>query len=157
MATKEKTKPEAEEGEETGKGGRKKLLLIALVALLALGAGAYFFLFSGSGEAAAEEPEKGSVLVLDPVAVNLAGGGYLKVGVALQLTADAAAGHGGEGPDGSMATDLIISTFSQAKPVDVANARDAFKESLQEKIIEAYTEDGHETVMGIYFTQYVTQ
>jgi flagellar FliL protein len=150
MATKEKTKPEGEETEAKG-GGRKKLLIIGLVAVLALGAAAYFFLFSG--DAAAAEPEPGTVVVLDPVAVNLAGGGYLKVGVALQLTADA----GEESPDGSKAQDLIIATFSQANPVDVANARDAFKEALQEKIIKAYTEDDTELVMGIYFTQYVTQ
>jgi flagellar protein FliL len=151
MATKEKTAPEGEETEEKG-GGRKKLLIIGLVAVLALGAAAYFFLFSG-GDAEAAEPEPGTVVALDPVAVNLAGGGYLKVGVALQLTADA----GAEAPDGSKAQDLIIDTFSQANPVDVANAREAFKQALQEKIIKAYTEDGTELVMGIYFTQYVTQ
>ena len=32
-------------------------------------------------------------------------------------------------------------------------ARDAFKAALQEKIIEAY----HGEVMGIYYTEYVTQ
>jgi flagellar FliL protein len=151
MATKEKTKPEGEETEEKA-GGKKKLLIIGLVAVLALGAAAYFLLFSG-GDAAADEPVPGTVVALDPVAVNLAGGGYLKVGVALQLTADA----GTEKPDGSKAQDLIIATFSQANPVDVSNARDAFKEALQAKIIKAYTEDGTKLVMGIYFTQYVTQ
>jgi flagellar protein FliL len=150
MATKEKTAPEGEETEEKG-GGKKKLLIIGLVVVLALGAAAYFFLFSGSAEA--KEPEPGTVEALDPVAVNLAGGGYLKVGIALQLTADA----GEEAPDGSKAQDLLISTFSQAKPADVANARDAFKKTLEQKIVKAYTEDGTELVMGIYFTQYVTQ
>jgi flagellar FliL protein len=146
MATAEKTE------EAPAKGGSKKLLLIVLVLLLAAGGAAYFFLFAGSSAKAAE-PEKGAVVALDPIAVNLAGGGYLKIGIALQLTADA----GEEAPDGSKAQDLTIATFSQANPVDVANARDAFKEALQEKIIKAYTEDGTELVMGIYFTQYVTQ
>src|SRR5919202_3273449 len=143
MATKEKTEPEGEETEEKA-GGKKKLLIIGLVAVLALGAAAYFFLFSG-GEAAADEPEPGTVVALDPVAVNLAGGGYLKIGIALQLTADA----GEEAPDGSKAQDLIISTFSQAKPTDVAGARDALKEALEKKIVDAYEEDGTEIVMGI--------
>jgi flagellar FliL protein len=76
--------------------------------------------------------------------VTLAGGGYLKIGVSLELTEEGAAGggHGGGGPDGSKATDLVISTFSQAKPADVTGAREALKEALEQKIIEAYTVDG---------------
>ena len=154
MSTKEKAA--AEETEEKG-GGKKKLILILVVVLLAAAGAAYFFLFAGSGEAeaAAEEPVPGEVLALDPIAVNLAGGGYLKIGVTLQFTEDAG-GHEG-GPDGSKATDLIISTFSQAKPADVNGAREALKESLEKKIVEAYTEDGTAMVMGIYYTEYVTQ
>jgi flagellar FliL protein len=128
-------------------------MLILLVVILAAAGAAYFFLFSGS-DAAAEEPVAGDVLVLEPLAVNLAGGGYLKIGVTLQFTeAGSAGGHGGSGPDGSKATDLIISTFSQAAPADVSGARDALKEALQEKIIEAY----HGDVMEIYYNEYVTQ
>jgi len=154
MATQEKTAP-AEDTEATG-GGRKKLLVILAVLLLAGGAAAYFFLFAGSGEAAAEAPEPGGVVVLDPIAVNLAGGGYLKIGITLQLTADAG-GHGGDGVDGSKALDLVISTFSQADPADVTGARDALKEALEKKVVDAYTEHGTEMVMGIYYNEYVTQ
>jgi flagellar FliL protein len=150
MSTKEKA-PETDE--ESGKGGKKKLLIIGLVVLLVAAGAAYFFLFAG-GEAEAEEPVAGEVLALEPVAVNLAGGGYLKVGVALQLVAGDAGGHGAaSGPSGAKATDLIISTFSQAQPADVTGARDALKEALEEKIVEAY----HGEVMGIYYTEYVTQ
>jgi flagellar FliL protein len=149
MSTKEKA-PDTDEATE--KGGRKKLILIMLVVLLAAAGAAYFFLFSGSAEA--EEPVAGDVLVLEPLAVNLAGGGYLKIGVTLQFTEEGSAGgHGGSGPDGSKATDLIISTFSQAAPADVTGAREALKEALQEKIIEAYEGD----VMEIYYNEYVTQ
>jgi len=151
MSTKEKT----DETEETSaKGGKKKLILILVVVLLAAAGAAYYFLFTGSGEASAEEPVPGEVLVLDPIAVNLAGGGYLKIGVTLQFTEEgSAAGHGGGGPDGSKATDLIISTFSQAAPADVIGAREALKVALEEKIIEAY----HGDVMDIYYNEYVTQ
>ena len=149
MAKKETTATEAGE-EAEGKGGKKKLILALLVVLLAAAGAAYFFLFSG-GEAEAEEPVAGEVLPVEPVAVNLAGGGYLKIGIALQLT-EGAGGHGG-GPDGSKAADLVISTFSQARPADVIGARDALTAALQEKIIEAY----HGEVMGIYYTEYVTQ
>src|SRR3954466_15670242 len=147
----EKTKPEGEETE--AKGGKKKLLVIVAVLLVAVGAGAYFFLFSGSGDAKAAPPEKGAVVALDPIAVNLAGGGYLKIGIALQLTADAAE----EAPEGAEALDLVISTYSQANPTDVITARDALKEAVEKKIVDAYKEDGTEIVMGIYLPQYVTQ
>ena len=155
MSTKEKA---SETDEVEAKGGKKKLILILLVVVLAAAGAAYFFLFSGESAAAEEPVSSGTYLVLDPVAVNLAGGGYLKIGVSLELTEEGAAGgHGGGGLDGSKATDLVISTFSQAAPADVTGARDALKEALQQKIVEAYTEDGHELVMDIYYTEYVTQ
>ena len=149
MSTKEKT---ADTDEATAKGGKKKLLLILLVVLLAAAGAAYFFLFTG-GEAEAEEPVAGTVLKVDPIAVNLAGGGYLKIGVTLEFTEEGSASGHGSGPDGSKATDLIISTFSQAQPEDVTGAREALKEALEAKVIEAY----HGDVMNIYYNEYVTQ
>ncbi len=155
MSTKEKTEPE--EGTETT-GGKKKLMMILAVLVVAAAGAAYFFLFSGSDEAEAAEPEHGGYVALEPIAVNLAGGGYLKVGITLEITADAAGGgHGGASVDGAKACDEIISTFSQAAPADVTGARDALKEALEQKIVEAYTEDGVPMVMHIYYTEYVTQ
>lgn len=155
MSTKEKTEPE--EGTEKA-GGKKKLMMILAVLVVAAAGAAYFFLFSGSDEAEAAEPEHGGYVALEPIAVNLAGGGYLKVGITLEITADAAGGgHGGASVDGAKAYDEIISTFSQAAPADVTGARDALKEALEQKIVEAYTEDGVPMVMHIYYTEYVTQ
>jgi len=147
MSTDKKTDAD----EAPAKGGKKKLLLILAVVLVAAAGAAYFFLFSG-GSAEAEEPVEGEVLVIEPVAVNLAGGGYLKIGLALQFAEGAGGGHG-SGPDGTKATDLVISTFSQAQPADVNGAREALKEALEQKIIEAY----HGEVMEIRYTEYVTQ
>ena len=154
-----KKKADVEDGEEA-KGGKKKLLIIALVAVLGIGAGAYFFLFSG-GEATAEPaPEPGSVLKIDPVAINLAGGSYLKLGLTLQFTeahdtaAAAEGGHGGTAePDGSPALDIAIAQFSGAKLADVQTNREAMKAALEKAIVKAY----HEDVMKIYYTEYVTQ
>jgi len=152
-----KEKPEAEEGAEP-KGGKKKLVLMLAVVLVAAAGAAYFFLFSGSGEAEAAEPEHGGYVALEPIAVNLSGGGYLKIGITLEYTAEAAGGgHGAGGVDGAKAYDQIIATFSQAAPADVIGARDALKAALEEKIIEAYTEEDIPMVMGIYYTEYVTQ
>ena len=140
------------------KGGKKKLVLLLAVVLLAAAGAAYFFLFTGSAEAEAAEPEHGGYVALEPIAVNLAGGGYLKVGITLDITAEAAGGgHGGGGVDGAKAYDQIISTFSQASPADVTGAREALKEALEQKIVEAYTEDDVPMVIGIYYTEYVTQ
>ena len=139
---------ETDDAEETtpAKGGSKKFLVLGLVVLLAAAGAAWFFLFAGSGEAEALHP--GATVTLDPIAVNLAGGGYLKVGIVLQLTEDVA-----EEPDGSKALDLVISQFSQAQPADVTGARDALKAALEQRIIEAYEGE----VMGIYYSEYVTQ
>jgi flagellar FliL protein len=157
MSKKTKDAPEVDETE--GTGGRKKLLIIALVAVLALGAAAYFFLFSG-GEAEAEVvPEAGSVvLTVDPVAINLAGGSYLKLGLALQFSLaydeSAGGGHGGgAAPDGSKAMDIAIAKFSGAALSDVQTNREAMKAALQDAIVEAY----HGDVYEIYYTEYVTQ
>ena len=135
----DKKKADTPEDDEATGGGKKKLLLIGLVSLLAVAGAAYFFLFASSGEAEAEAiPESGGYVALEPVAVNLAGGGYLKVGIALQLTeAAAGGGHGGGGVDGSHALDLVISTYSQAQPADVVGARDALKEAQEQKIVQA--------------------
>ena len=67
-------------------GGRKKLLVIALVLVVGAGAG-WWFLLRPSGPA---EPEPGEVMTMEPIQVNLAGGHYLRVGIALQLSVGAA-------------------------------------------------------------------
>jgi len=149
MAKKEKAKKEAVEGEEAP-GGKKKLMIIALAAVVVLG-GAYFFLFSG-GSAKAAAPVAGTVLALDPVAVNLAGGSYLKIGLTLQFTTEATKEEM-EDTKGSEAVDVTIAEFSGAKLADVQDHREEMKAALLKSIAKAY--DGH--VMEIYYTEYVTQ
>ncbi|GAB4082704.1 flagellar basal body protein FliL [Modestobacter muralis] len=159
---KDKSKKDDKPADEEGaKGGKKKLLIIALVAVLAIGAAAYFFVFSGSGEAEAEPaPEAGTVvLAVDPVAINLAGGSYLKLGFTLQFSLAydeeaAAGGHGAGGtPDGSKAMDIAISQFSGAALADVQNNREAMKAAFEAAVIEAY----HGNVYELWYTEYVTQ
>jgi flagellar protein FliL len=159
MSTKTKDKDASVDEETEGKGGKKKLLVIALVAVLAIGAAAYFFLFSGGDAEAEVVPEAGSVvLTVEPVAINLAGGSYLKLGLALQFSLaydeSAGGGHGaGATPDGSKAMDIAIAHFSGAALNDVQTNREAMKAALQEKIVEAY----HGDVYELYYTEYVTQ
>ncbi len=149
-----KKKKDAPADEDASPGGKKKLLIIALVAVLAIGAGVYF-LFSGGDAEAEPAPEAGTVLAVDPVAINLAGGSYLKLGIALQYTAeyDAGGGHGKPVYDGSQALDIAIAQFSGASLADVQTNREAMKAALQQEIVHAY----HDAVMSIYYTEYVTQ
>ena len=154
MSKKQQEKSAPEE-EDAPKGGKKKLLIIGLVAVLALGAAAYFFVFSGGSAEAEPAPEAGSVLAVEPVAINLAGGSYLKLGFTLQYTVafDEGGGHGGTVQDGSKALDIAISQFSGASLTDVQTNREAMKAALQESIVHAY----HGDVYEIYYTEYVTQ
>jgi len=158
---KKKTKDPAPDTDGTeGKGGKKrKLLIVGLVAVLAIATAGYFFLFSGGDAEADVVPEAGSVtLQVEPVAINLAGGSYLKLGLALQFSLaydeSAGGGHGGGAtPDGSKAMDIAIAQFSGAALSDVQTNREAMKAALKGKIVEAY----HGDVYEIYYTEYVTQ
>ncbi|PID54076.1 MAG: hypothetical protein CSA58_05380 [Micrococcales bacterium] len=152
---------EAQEQSDAKKKLGKKQLLILAVVVLAVAAAAYYFLVmkGGSGPVEEPEPQPGEVLVLDAISLNLAEGHYLRVGVALQLVAseDGGGGHGGGGqtPDGSLAKDLVISTFSGRTVEELSDLehRDEIKHELAEKIAHAY----HDEVMDIYFTDFVTQ
>jgi flagellar FliL protein len=159
--SKEKTKKDEKPADEDGaKGGKKKLLIIGLVAVLAIGAAAYFFVFSGGSAEAEPAPEAGTVvLAVEPVAINLAGGSYLKLGFTLQMSAayDLSAGGGEHGggakPDGSKALDIAIAQFSGAALADVQNNREAMKAHFEEAVVEAY----HGDVYELLYTSYVTQ
>ena len=139
-----KAEETAEEQEKTG--ARRKLAVIALVVLLLAGAGYWFFLKPGGGE---EAPKPGEIIALEPTQINLAAGHYLKIGIALQLTEDA------EEVNGSKALDAVIDLFSGRSITSVSKAEDrhALKEKLNQELEEAY----HGEVMGVYFTEFVTQ
>lgn len=146
---------EVDEAPASKLAGKKKLIAIIAVVVIAAAA-AYFFVIAPKKAAAAEhkEPVPGEVVALESTSLNLAGGHYLRIGIALQMVEGG--GHGAStGPDGSHAKDLIISTFSGKKIETLNNAkeREHLKEELKEKIAEAY----HQEVMDIYFTEFVTQ
>ncbi|MEJ5889895.1 flagellar basal body-associated FliL family protein [Pseudokineococcus marinus] len=149
-----KTAAPADAEAEAPKKKKLPLLIGGVVALVAVGAGAWFFVLApGDAEAAAEpepEPEKGEVVPLEPVSINLANGSYLRLGLALQQTVEAA-----EAVDGSEALDLAIKTFSGRTTEELAKpeVRDQLKAELLGEVEEAYPDE----VMEIYFTEFVTQ
>ena len=129
------------------KGGKKKLIIVALVLLLAAGGGYWFFLKPAG---AAPEPQPGEVLVLDPVQINLEGGHYLRIGIALQMTDSVA-----HAPDGSKALDATIELFSGQDMADLGKAKE--RHHLKEEVMEPLDHAYHGDVMGVYFTEFVTQ
>jgi flagellar FliL protein len=143
----------ADEAAPTKKKSKKKLIIVAVAVLAIAGGAAYFFLFKGKDSAAAAPPppEKGVVLTIEPVSLNLADGHYLRLGLALQLTADA----GEETPDTADALDTAIALFSGHTVAEVSDpaTREALKAQLLTEIGEAY--EGK--VMDVYLTNYVTQ
>lgn len=136
--------PETEVVHETG--GRKKLLVVVVV-VLALAFGAWWFMLRPAG--ADEAPTPGEVLKLEPVQVNLAGGHYLKIGIALQAV------EGAEEVEGSKALDATIELFSGTTMAELADGRK--RDHLKKQLTEELTERYHGDVMGVYFTDFVTQ
>ncbi len=127
-------------------GGRKKVIMI-VVLILAIGAAAYWFALRPTAEAKAPKP--GEVVRLEPIQVNLSGGHYLKIGIALQLTADA------HEADGSKALDATIDLFSGRSMSELGKQQTRAK--LKKELEKELDHDYHGEVMGVYFTEFVTQ
>lgn len=136
---------EAPNTEEEVKGSRKKKMVLALVLAMVLGATGWFFLKPSPPS----EPVAGAVVSLEPIQVNLAGGHYLRLGLALQMA------EGAEEAEGAKALDAAISIFSGREIADLARGqqREELRAELLEHLDAAYGGD----VLGVYFTEFVTQ
>lgn len=137
--------PEAEE-KKGGKKSRKKLVIVLVAVLAVAGAGYWFLLKPSDGPS---EPVAGEVVALEAIQVNLQSGHYLKLGLALQLV------EGAHEVDGSQALDATIDLFS-GRPIEEltqAKERNHLKEELEKELEHRY----HGEVMGVYFTDFVTQ
>ena len=134
------------EGEAKGGGKKKKLLIVVLVVLIAAGASWWFLLRPAAG---ADTPKPGDVVTLEPIQVNLAGGHYLSIGIALQTV------KGTDKLDGAKALDAVIELYSGQNGDDLVKAkvRGALKSELLKKIEHLYDDE----VMDVYLTQFVTQ
>ncbi len=132
---------------------RKKLLMVLCAGLCALAVGLYMLLGPGAKaeETAAEKPEPGEVLQLEPITMNLADGRLLKVGLAMQLVAEPKEAE----VSGSVALDEAISFLGQHTYAQLAvpAGREAAKQELSKRVSKRY----HEDVLEIYFTDFVMQ
>ena len=126
-------------------GGRKKMVLILVVVAVAAAAGWWFLL----RPTAPAEPVPGEVMTMEPIQVNLADGHYLRVGIALQLSAEA------HEADGSKALDATIDLFSGVDRAELAKAGQ--RQELKRRLEEELHDDYHGDVLEVYFTEFVTQ
>jgi flagellar protein FliL len=131
-----------------GASKKKKILVVGVLAALVVGAGGYLTVFKKAGPPPA--PVAGAVLLLDPVHVNLADGRYLKVTMALQMTADAGAKQ-----DGSKALDVAVTDLSlrRVSEMDTPAQRAAIKAELTTAIKKKYDK----AVMDVYVIEFITQ
>jgi flagellar FliL protein len=138
--------PTAEEAPEA-RGKKGKILVVLLVLVLAGAATWWFMLRPASAE---EAPRPGAVVKLDAIQVNLTGGHYLRIGVALQATDEVK-----EELEGSKALDATIELFT-GQSMDRL-AQKPYREGLKKKLVHRLEEAYEGEVMGVYFTDFVTQ
>ena len=148
MATK-KPATKSEGGDAAAGGGKKKLVMI-VVGLLVVGAAAYWFVLKPDASGKKEKPVAGEVVALEPRQLNLEGGHYLKLGLALQGTDSVA-----HGIDGSKALDAAIEIFSGRSVEELSDPEELhhLKKELKKELDHLY----HGDVMDVYFTDFVTQ
>ena len=141
----------AEKPEKAKGGSKKKLIIIAAAVLVVVAAAAYFLVLAPKGDSSAADAPKKPVAIqqLDPHSLNLADGHYLRLGFALQLTKDTTV-------DAAGALDAAITVFSGHSMADIGDAttREQLRDELLSKLQERY---GKDLVMGVEFTDYVTQ
>jgi flagellar protein FliL len=175
MAKKKKAEDGTDEsaGEEKKRGGGK-LVPAAMISLAMVAAGYFVGGRGGSTPPAvaetvvtvAEEPQVESIIDLEPVNVNLAGGHYLRVAISIGMTAsheesaDAeAAGHGetetATTEPTAPAADLVLSTFAgkTIEELSTLEGRIAARDELHEGLKEFYGEE----VLTVFFTEFVMQ
>lgn len=134
---------------------KKKLIIMVVGVLIAAALGYYMLVMKPAASAAAAanppKPTPGAVYKLDPIYINLAGGHFLKLGIALQGTASAP-----KDLDGSQALDEAITAFSgqEMSALSDTTSREQIKSKLTTKVVADYP-DGE--LMGLYFTEFVMQ
>lgn len=128
------------------KGGKKKLIMI-LVGVLALGGGGYVMFLKPKGPPG--PPVAGDVVKIDPIQINLADDHYLRISPALQLV------KGVKEADTTKAADATITVFSGLPMSEVNDPK--HREMLRKELLKVLKERYEGEVMGVYFTELVTQ
>jgi len=110
---------------------------------------------AGAADAVDPATERGQVLEMDPLTVNLADGHYLKVGVAIQLKVGTVAATAKDDGTGARALDMTIAALSPRTMAQLTQSsiRDSIKQKLGYDTCMAYKGDA----LTVYFTDFVMQ
>jgi len=133
-------------GKDKAKGGGKKKLIMIIVGVLVLGGGAYMTVLKPKPTG---PPVPGVVVKLDPIQINLADSHYLRIAIGLQLVKGVAEA------DTSKAADATITVFSGLPMAQVNDPK--HRELLRTELVKQLKERYDGEVMGVYFTELVTQ
>jgi flagellar FliL protein len=138
------------------KKSKKKLIIIMVVALLVVGV-AYKEVLAPKKKpvagAAVAPPKPGPIVTPDAITINLTGGHYLRIGIALEFTVKSSATTP---PDGSAALDQTISYLTGQNPTTLetpAGFADV-KAALTTRIAKVYPND---PMLGVLITSFVIQ
>lgn len=162
-----------EDAKAAGGGGVKKLAVPVVALLIGAFVGPKFLGGGGSGEAAAATTTTtapGPVVTLDPITLNLTDGRLLKLGLALQISAEWHAQHGGGGGGGhgapaadtgdptkgyARALDAAITVFGQRSMDQLMQtaSREAARTELTVQLNQAY----HGEIESVYLYEFVMQ
>lgn len=148
-AGKGKDKGLAKGKDKSKKKSKKKIIVLALVFLL-LGALAKFTVLAPSAPAHDVKPLPGPVVPMEEMTLNLAGGHYLRIKLALQTV------HGApEELDTAEAAQAVIEEFSDRTTTELTGdaARQKAKVALLAKLQKIYPKQ----IMDVIYTEYYMQ
>ncbi len=147
-AGKGKGKPKGK-GKESGKKSKKKIIVLAVV-FLVVGALAKFTVLAPSEPAHDAKPLPGHVVPMEEMTLNLAGGHYLRIKLALQTVEGAP-----EELDTSEAAQAVIEEFSDRPTAELTGdaARQKAKVALLAKLQKIYPKQ----IMDVIYTEYYMQ
>jgi flagellar FliL protein len=128
---------------------KSKKFIVILALVLAVGGGGYMFFLKPSKAA---PPTGGDVVAMDATTLNLTGGHYLKIAVAIQLVKGKATGTDFST---SHAAELVIDEFSNRTVASLSTneARKKATADLLAAVKKAYPGE----VYDLFVTQFVTQ
>ncbi|MEO7262378.1 MAG: flagellar basal body-associated FliL family protein [Jatrophihabitantaceae bacterium] len=141
----------AKKGKEPGKKKSKKVkIAVLVVVLLVVGALAKFTVLAPSAPAADAKPVPGHVVPMDDMTLNLAGGHYLRIKLALQTIEGTS-----EELDTAEAAQAVIEEFSDRPTAELTGdaARQKAKVALLAKLQKIYPDQ----IMDVIYTEYFMQ
>jgi flagellar FliL protein len=158
---------------ETAPARSGGLLRTAVIVFLLLGIAGIGYVLGGRGAAPASSAgavpadaaatsseesevaeEHGPVVTMDPININLAEGHYLRIAIALGLSAEAKVDEE-HGFDTAPASDVVLSTFSGMAMSELTSADG--REHTREQLLEALADHYGGDVVHVYFTEFVMQ